>query len=394
MLKRKWMPCAFTDTPALEAWLAEQAERGLFLENAGVLTGSLLFRRGEPRRLTYCILPQDRKDCRSGDQLEAAYADQGWHHVCRLRGPFIVFSAETPAAPPPELAPEVRKQAERKVGSGLLTQLLCLALLVVFWLWRFPPGDMAAVWRDSSLLDRLTAVLPLALLYGLALALLASEARRYLHALLAWRQVTAGQPASSGPLMVRLYNSLRLAALALSLLALLTLLASGTGRTFLPVSRTRADLPLVTLDLLETEPIYYAPAEDGPSVDVSRRFGLLVAEDIQIKSLGMRDPDTNWRETDYLSHPDASLTFSYYRLRTAGLARRVAEDELLRTCGQADARPGQGFDAAYTALLETGEQYLCAQAGDVVVTARYRGSGSLEAHIADIQAVTAAYRDR
>ena len=60
MLKRKWMPCAFTDTPALEAWLAEQAERGLFLENAGVLTGSLLFRRGEPRRLTYCILPQDR----------------------------------------------------------------------------------------------------------------------------------------------------------------------------------------------------------------------------------------------------------------------------------------------------------------------------------------------
>lgn len=67
---------------AEQAWLAEQAQRGLHLQAVGVL-GAYRFAQGEPGNMVYRM---DYEFGQRQDHYRQLYADAGWEHVASYYG--------------------------------------------------------------------------------------------------------------------------------------------------------------------------------------------------------------------------------------------------------------------------------------------------------------------
>lgn len=390
MLKRKLLPCSICNTPVLETWLGEQAERGLVLKDFCLLTNTPKFKAEEPRRLRYCIRPRPDSVGQTAELTDAAYARQGWRHVCTIRWLFDVYATDDPQAACPELDEAQAVRASRRVRNDCLRWMLIQLFLVASFAFIYGK-DLSPLY--DSFYDRITILTIILLVLAALLLLLLLLLLDGLDCLLSWNRVRRGDvTAPRRPALPRLFQLLFPVLIVIEAASLVGLSLHGTT-SFIPIARTNRTLPLVTLELFEKEPFYAAPEDAGPSTDVAHMHWLLIPDEIEIDSRGMRDSDADWYSDAYLSDPDVSLDFHYYRLRTESLAQKLAQDEMLRTCDRVRVYQNQGFSTAYFHTLKNGNQFLCARAGDVVIELSYRGSGDVTAHLPELYDIVMDYRN-
>ena len=92
------LPYYIYQVDAIESWLDEQAEKGLFLtEYASPQV--MHFRKDAPRPVRYRVDVKRNTGTYGEKERVAAYREMGWEYVCDLTGDLDVYRCDDPAAP-------------------------------------------------------------------------------------------------------------------------------------------------------------------------------------------------------------------------------------------------------------------------------------------------------
>lgn len=392
MLKGQMPPTSTYRTSVMEGWLNEQAARGLLLREFSPIIGLAKFQESEPQQLIYCFLPYQKNDLRTAEEWEKAYLEQGWQYVCNIRKDFHVYQSDHLRAEKPELDAAVHASCIKRIRRDLVSLLICHLVLFGMVLANF--GALYKFISDT-VYDQITLMPPylcaLVLLVLCVLLVLLKDVGN----LSAWRHRYKEKPANNHAGLQRLLHWGTPIVLALMLLSVLDLSLHNPIH-FYPSAHVEQPLPLVQLDLFEPGSVYYAPASIGPSTDVAHIHSLLIPDEVRIMGTAMLSDQENWASLEYISHPDLSLTFCYYRLRFASMADSLLQDEIMRGGGkenQVKEIQMPGFEEVYEAVSPYGYQFLWAKSGDVVITLVYQGTSDVTAHLEELAGIVQSYRN-
>ena len=96
MAVRKYLPYEFFEVDAVEAWLDEQARKGLSLQK---VTGRFCrFERTAPHTARYRVNVPSKQDMQTLDERKAAYREMGWEYVTPLTDKSEIYRALSPDA--------------------------------------------------------------------------------------------------------------------------------------------------------------------------------------------------------------------------------------------------------------------------------------------------------
>lgn len=96
MAVRKYLPYEFFEVDAVEAWLDEQARKGLSLQK---VTGRFCrFERTAPHTARYRVNVPSEQDLQTLDERKAAYREMGWEYVTPLTDKIGIYRALSPDA--------------------------------------------------------------------------------------------------------------------------------------------------------------------------------------------------------------------------------------------------------------------------------------------------------
>ena len=94
----KTIPYYFYQVDAIEGWLDEQAQKGLFpLETR--FGNAMSFRKDTPRAVRYRIDVKRNIGYTDEKARIAAYKEMGWEYVCDLTPYLDIYRCDDPAAP-------------------------------------------------------------------------------------------------------------------------------------------------------------------------------------------------------------------------------------------------------------------------------------------------------
>ncbi|MEG2175975.1 MAG: hypothetical protein RRY97_03790 [Oscillibacter sp.] len=399
MYLRKLLPTSLYDLPVIEDFLAEQAARGLLVDDFSV-DGTPKFIRGEPQTLQYCLLPRTKeRDEHSGETLDHALQNEGWEGVCAVNRSLYVYVSANMAAKRPE-RPEgksVRRQIFWHAAGPLM--LLCIpALSVLFSIVSLGNGGIVDGDWTLSYYDWLIWM-PFLMVAagGLVLLCLLSLAKGGWDGSV-WRKTCRGEKPKRRRGLQALFQIGKPLALAVLLLAAVSgLCFGGTTTHYFPASRTEGDFPQVRLETFQTEPVYYCPPDKGPSIDVARHHRLLIPDEVFVSGQAMAAEQSDWKADGVEGSPDFAFDLRYRRLRFSGMASKLLADERRQTMvGSGGVMPTAvdmpGFEETYCA--QAGDrQYLWGRSGKVVVTLWYRGSGVLTDRLDPLSQALLAYKN-
>ncbi len=144
------LPYPVIETDAIEGWLEEKAEKGLFVERIGVgCFGFVAFRREQPRQIRYRIDDTKHATNWKGTERRIRLAKEGWQYVTKFGGGRALYQSrdlDKMEIPP---GPENRLGYLLWGDSGMLF-LLLLAVMNVFIFLRDWPYSYAE-WLQSGL---------------------------------------------------------------------------------------------------------------------------------------------------------------------------------------------------------------------------------------------------
>lgn len=131
--KRMLIPDNSWDAGIMESWLEDMAAQGWHLTECW---GSRAhFRRGEPKRVRYRMIPAPRETYETRQEREALYEELGWRFVSN-RWDYQVYVCEDPHAPELETDPVAAawawKRILKKERRNLILTWLVLAGVVIF----------------------------------------------------------------------------------------------------------------------------------------------------------------------------------------------------------------------------------------------------------------------
>lgn len=130
-LVAKKLPVSKYDIAALETWLADMAERGLFLKSLSSDSG--FFTKGDPRAVRYRIEPQEECSYTESLKRHDAYKERGWCYIDSYQNLYYVYMADDGNAP--ELHSDTHSYiltVQRQQNQILLTTSVFLALAAFF----------------------------------------------------------------------------------------------------------------------------------------------------------------------------------------------------------------------------------------------------------------------
>ena len=113
---RRIIPFGSGDIPAVQHWLEDMAEKGLFFKECGLLFAK--FTRGEPKKMRYRLDFCDVVACDIPDEKKELYEQSGWQVVGEFKSDFVVVCTDDPDAPEIYTEPELLvKAAEEYIGQ-------------------------------------------------------------------------------------------------------------------------------------------------------------------------------------------------------------------------------------------------------------------------------------
>ena len=129
----KTIPYYFYQVDAIEGWLDEQAQKGLFPLETRFGT-AMSFRRDTPRTVRYRIDVKRNIGYTDEKARIAAYREMGWEYVCDLTPYLDIYRCDDPAAPELNTDEETLHQVlDKKLRSQILWSIALICLIPV-WL--------------------------------------------------------------------------------------------------------------------------------------------------------------------------------------------------------------------------------------------------------------------
>lgn len=133
-------PCPAYDVEAMESWLSEQAEQGLFLIHDGFFAGVAAFAPGEPRPAKYRLEAAQKstsmwaEDGGEPDPQQVALSEKyAWEYVAK-RGDFYIYRSFDPGAREFNTDPQVQAIALRAVRKRQRGN----AFTLLWWVIAYP----------------------------------------------------------------------------------------------------------------------------------------------------------------------------------------------------------------------------------------------------------------
>ena len=157
--KERWMlvPCPDYDVAAMETWLEQQAQKGLFLsaEN-GFFLGFACFEVGSPKRVRYRLdaVPKEKVFADFPENKASAIElaqEMGWEFVTE-RGVFLVYRCMDDTLPELNTDPAVQAMSLKRIQSTLSNRIF-----LTFWYFFLYPVLSFALRFPAVLLSVLTA---------------------------------------------------------------------------------------------------------------------------------------------------------------------------------------------------------------------------------------------
>lgn len=94
---RRVIPFESSDIPAIQKWLEDMAQQGLFYSGCGTFCAE--FEKGEPRQTRYRLDFCDVVACDIPDEKKEMYEKNGWQVVGEFKSDLIVLCTDDPEAP-------------------------------------------------------------------------------------------------------------------------------------------------------------------------------------------------------------------------------------------------------------------------------------------------------
>lgn len=126
--KRMLVPDNSWDAGTMESWLEDMAAEGWYLTECW--GSSARFRRGEPKRVRYRMIPAPNETYAIRQEREALYEELGWRFVAN-RWDFQVYVCEDPYAPELETDPVAAAWAWKRILNKERRNLILGWLLLV-----------------------------------------------------------------------------------------------------------------------------------------------------------------------------------------------------------------------------------------------------------------------
>ena len=94
---KRVIPFESSDIPAIQKWLEDMAQQGLFYSECGIFCAK--FEKGEPRETRYRLDFCDVVACDIPDEKKEMYENNGWQVVGEFKSDLIVLRTDDPEAP-------------------------------------------------------------------------------------------------------------------------------------------------------------------------------------------------------------------------------------------------------------------------------------------------------
>ncbi|MGM9574817.1 MAG: DUF2812 domain-containing protein [Oscillospiraceae bacterium] len=94
---KRVIPFESSDIPAIQKWLEDMAQQGLFYSGCGIFCAK--FEKGEPRETRYRLDFCDVVACDIPDEKKEMYEKNGWQVVDEFKSDLIVLCTDDPEAP-------------------------------------------------------------------------------------------------------------------------------------------------------------------------------------------------------------------------------------------------------------------------------------------------------
>lgn len=142
---RRIIPFGSGDIPAVQHWLEDMAEKGLFFKECGLLFAK--FTRGEPKKMRYRLDFCDVVACDIPDEKKELYEQSGWHVVGDYNSDLVVVCTDEPDAPEIYTDPELLVKPLKKLAGKHLS--IAVAFLVMALCTQLTPF-LGSMWEYSG----------------------------------------------------------------------------------------------------------------------------------------------------------------------------------------------------------------------------------------------------
>ncbi len=338
---------------AIESWLDEQAEKGLFLtEYASPQV--MHFRKDAPRPVRYRVDVKRNTGTYGEKERVAAYREMGWEYVCDLTGDLDVYRCDDPAAPELNTDEETLHEVlDKKLKSQIIWNVIALCLIPCWLYWVVLRGMPAYAGIYDLLLSGYAGVFLCAALIILwwliscvssITAALVTRKRR----LLQRRRCSAAT--------LRRWHAIRLWGILLPLIALVLCLVLQTVYT-----RSGKDIPVEGFPVPTVSEVF-------PGVHSSDQWAT-DAPELLLGHIYLRQKDLTLSNSRDGGYYDADVYRTAWGWLAEGYARERAQDS------GAQAITVPGWENAWYAAHDArwGGQLLVLQSGGEVWTVAYDG---------------------
>lgn len=127
---RRIIPFGSGDIPAVQRWLEDMAEKGLFFKECGLLFAK--FTRGEPKKMRYRLDFCDVVACDIPDEKKELYEQSGWQVAGDYNSDLVVVCTDEPDAPEIYTDPELLVKPLKKLAVKYMTLGIVFLIMSLF----------------------------------------------------------------------------------------------------------------------------------------------------------------------------------------------------------------------------------------------------------------------
>lgn len=132
---RRIIPFGSGDIPAVQRWLEDMAEKGLFFKECGLLFAK--FTKGEPKKMRYRLDFCDIVACDIPDEKKELYEQSGWHVVGDYNSDLVVVCTDDPDAPEIYTEPELLVKPLKSIMYKYMACTIAFAIIFFIAFERF-----------------------------------------------------------------------------------------------------------------------------------------------------------------------------------------------------------------------------------------------------------------
>ncbi len=163
---RRIVPFGSGDIPAVQRWLEDMAEKGLFFREDGILFSK--FEKGEPKKMRYRLDFCDVAACDIPDDKKEFYEHSGWQVVGDYKNDFVVVCTDDPDAAELYTEPELLVKPLKKLAREHL--FMALIFLVMALCTQLTPF-LGSMWQYGE--DMLDFLLNIKAVYAVLVIVMA-----------------------------------------------------------------------------------------------------------------------------------------------------------------------------------------------------------------------------